>query len=113
FLVGGLEPADARAGYVEGIKTAAATLAEASTAESGKNPQLQAVNEVLATYTGLVESARANNRQGFPIGAAYLRQASQTLRDDALPRLEALVNDERNRVDGSSNAVGNGQDGLL
>jgi hypothetical protein len=113
FLVGGLEPADARAGYIDGIKTAAATLAEASTAESGTNSQLQAVNEVLATYTGLVESARANNRQGFPIGAAYLRQASQTLRDDALPQLEALVGAERDRVDHSSNDVGNGQDGLL
>ena len=28
-------------------------------------------------YAGLIEQARANNRQGFPIGAAYLRAANE------------------------------------
>ena len=114
FLVGGLEPADARKGYVEGIDAAAATLAEASNAESGSDAQrLQAVNKVLTTYTGLIESARANNRQGFPIGAAYLRQASKSIRDEALPPLAELVSAERKKVDDASNTVGNVQDGLL
>ena len=40
FLVGGLEPADARAGYVDGINTAAATLADASNADSGSAAKL-------------------------------------------------------------------------
>jgi hypothetical protein len=113
FLVGGLEPADARAGYVDGINTAASTLAEASNADPGSAVKLASVNQVLATYTGLIESARANNRQGFPIGAAYLRQASKSIRDDALPPLEELVTTERNRFDGSANAVSDTQDGLL
>jgi hypothetical protein len=113
FLVGGLEPADARAGYVDGINTAAATLAAASNADSGSAANLQAVNKVLTNYAGLVESARANNRQGFPIGAAYLRQASKTIRDDALPPLADLVSAERNRVDSSANTVANAQDGIL
>jgi hypothetical protein len=113
FLVGGLEPADARAGYVDGINTAAATLAEAANADARSAQKLQAVNQVLATYTGLVESARANNRQGFPIGAAYLRQASKSIRDDALPPLADLVRDERDSVASSANTVGNAQDGIL
>lgn len=113
FLVGGLEPADARAGYVDGIETAAATLAEAANADSRSAEKLQAVNQVLASYAGLVESARANNRQGFPIGAAYLRQASTSIRDDALPPLADLVRDERDRVASSSNTVGNAQDAAL
>ncbi len=113
FLVGGLEPADARAGYVDGINTAAATLAEAANADSGSAAALQTVNQVLTNYTGLVESARANNRQGFPIGAAYLRQASKTIRDDALPPLADLVSQERIRVDSSANTVGNVQDTAL
>jgi hypothetical protein len=113
FLVGGLEPADARAGYVDGINTAAATLAEATNADARSAKKLQAVNQVLATYTGLVESARANNRQGFPIGAAYLRQASKSIRDDALPPLADLVRDERDQVASSANTVGNAQDGIL
>ena len=37
------------------------------------------MNRVLTEYTGLIEAARANNRQGFPVGAAYLRQASRVL----------------------------------
>jgi hypothetical protein len=34
------------------------------------------VSTLLSQYTGLVEQARANNRQGFPVGAAYQRQAN-------------------------------------
>jgi hypothetical protein len=113
FLVGGLEPADAHAGYVEGINSAAVTLAAASNADAGSAKELEAVNKVLAVYTGLIESARANNRQGFPIGAAYLRQASKSIRDDALPPLETLVSAERKRVDSSASTVGSAQDEAL
>ena len=37
----------------------------------------------LSVYTGLVETARANNRQGLPVGAAYQREASNLMRDGA------------------------------
>jgi hypothetical protein len=43
------------------------------------------MTESLPTYAGLVESARANNRQGFPVGAAYLRAASTILTGTVLP----------------------------
>jgi tetrahydromethanopterin S-methyltransferase subunit F len=36
-------------------------------------------------YTGLVETARANNRLGLPLGAAYLREASRLMRGTLLP----------------------------
>jgi hypothetical protein len=113
FLVGGLEPTDVRAGYTDGIHTAAATLAEASSADANDAHTLQVVNEALTTYTGMIEAARANNRQGFPIGAAYLRAASKSIQGDALPPLEQLVNDERSRVDASSNAATDAQRELL
>src|SRR3954447_25169847 len=105
FLVGGLEPADVRAQYDAGIATAARTLTEATSANAADQPQLGAVNRVLATYAGLIESARANNRQGFPIGAAYLRQASDLVQQSALPRLERLVRVEQARVDDSTGAA--------
>jgi hypothetical protein len=111
FLVGGGEPADARQTYVTSIANAAAILAEASNADDDK--RLQEVNQVLTRYTGLIESARANNRQNFPIGAAYLRQASKSIRDDALPKLEALVLVERGRVDDSGDTAGTAQDLLV
>jgi hypothetical protein len=113
FLVGGLEPADARAGYVDGINTAATTLAAASNADSGGGAELEAVNQVLTSYTGLIESARANNRQGFPIGAAYLRQASRSIRDDALPPLAELVQEERSRVENATSAATTAKNGVV
>lgn len=113
FLVGGGEPPATRQTYVDSIANASALLAEASNADAGGAEALQAVNEVLTNYTGLIESARANNRQNFPIGAAYLRQASKTIRDNALPDLATLVQQERDRVDSSSNSVANAQDQLL
>jgi hypothetical protein len=42
-------------------------------------------------YAVSIEQARANNRQGLPVGAAYLRNASSTLRSGALPILDNLV----------------------
>jgi hypothetical protein len=41
---------------------------------------LAEANASLTTYTGLIESARANNRQGFPVGIGYLKNASTVLR---------------------------------
>ncbi len=60
---------------------------------------LASVNDVVTRYTGLVESARANNRLGYPLGAAYLRQATSLLRADALPPLADLGRTEQRRVD--------------
>lgn len=109
FLVGGLEPAAARAAYTNGISSASKTLAVASGVNADDAVTLQKVNDVITTYTGLVEAARSNNRQGYPIGAAYLRQATNLLRDQALPVLERLVATEEQRVDdaysSSANAV--------
>ena len=47
FLVGGLEPTAARAGYTDGIATAARTLAAAASANPDDATALQAVNRVL------------------------------------------------------------------
>ena len=45
-----------------------------------------------------IELARANNRQGLPLGAQYLRNASAELRTDALPLLESLTTANQQRV---------------
>ena len=39
----------------------------------------------MPVYTGEVETARADDRLGLPLGAAYLREASGLLRDTLLP----------------------------
>jgi hypothetical protein len=97
FLVGGLEPAAARRAYEQGIGAASQGLAE-SAANPADAVVLAKVNAVVSRYTGLVETARSNNRLGYPLGAAYLRQATDLLRSDALPPLESLGRTEQERV---------------
>lgn len=91
FLVGGLEPAGQRAAYEESITAASQLIAQAADAEPADQAALAALNVELIDYTESIELARANNRQGFPIGAQYLRLASSGLRADALPILQNLV----------------------
>ncbi len=98
FLVGGLEPADERKSYDDGIAGATADIAATSAGSTSDAAVLVKTNQVLAKYAGLMESARANNRQGFPIGAAYLRQASNLLRTEALPPLAQAVGVEQARI---------------
>ena len=91
FLVGGLEPASQRAAYEESITAASQLIAQAADAEPADQAALSALNVELVDYTENIELARANNRQGFPIGAQYLRLASNGLRADALTILQNLV----------------------
>jgi hypothetical protein len=104
FLVGGLEPPAARSAYEQGIATASRTLADASGVDTHDAAALAEVNDVITRYTGLVESARSNNRLGYPLGAAYLRQAATLLRTSALPALEDLGKTEQRRVDDAYSA---------
>lgn len=89
FLVGGLEEPQQRARYDELVASAASSIA--SLAEAGSAQDLGAVSADLATYAGLIEQARAANRQGFPVGTAYLAQASRLMQDDLLPTLDTVV----------------------
>lgn len=107
FLVGGLEPAEARARYESSLSEAAqAGPSLAATARGdGEAADLAAVSDAVQRYAGLVESARANNRQGFPVGAAYLDQASAALRDEVLPTIDEVAVSTSERVDGDMTSV--------
>jgi hypothetical protein len=113
FLVGGLEPPDQRASYAAGIAGATAAIAQASAGSSDDATTLAKTNQLLAQYAGLIESARANNRQGFPIGSAYLRQASNLLRLQMLPPLATLVADEQARITNAYNLSATESDALI
>ena len=101
FLKGGLEPAARRAEYLADLHRASAALA-ALGPKVGGSPQAAAavatITEQLPVYAGRVESARANNRQGFPVGAAYLRWASQLLDGTILPAADHLYAIEARRL---------------
>jgi hypothetical protein len=99
FLLAGLEPSAQRDRYESSLATATATLADvAANSRPNDSEALRGVNQSIARYAGLVESARANNRQGFPVGAAYQRQASGQLRTDVLPVLTDLSDVTQSRV---------------
>ena len=106
FLAGGLEPAAARQRYDADITQAAIRIeaasalvgsaaartqvpghlaAQASATDSAIGDDLAILSGQLPTYTDEVGTARADNRLGLPLGAAYLREASALLRGTLLP----------------------------
>ncbi|MFI9200303.1 hypothetical protein [Streptomyces sp. NPDC053048] len=101
FLAGGQEPRAVRARYEKDIALASALLVKAAANTGGSDRtarQIATLNEQLPVYTGLVESARANNRQGLPLGGAYLRHAGDRMREDLLPAARALYEAETGRL---------------
>ncbi|MEU6478828.1 hypothetical protein ABZ858_18415 [Streptomyces sp. NPDC047017] len=98
----GLQESDAtRERYEADVRTAAAGLVEAaanSSPTSSSAATITRLNELLPRYKGLVESARANNRQGFPVGGAYLRTANTTMQEQMLPAAEDLYQKENQRL---------------
>ena len=59
-----------RARYQQALADAASALADATAGatDSATRTAVAEISAQLAAYTGLVESARANNLQGFPSG---------------------------------------------
>ncbi|WP_270889774.1 hypothetical protein [Pedococcus sp. 5OH_020] len=98
FLVGGLEPAGQRADYTAAVAAASQLIAEAAQNQPADGRALGALNQALLDYATEIEQARANNRQGLPIGAQYLKDASAHLRSDAVPLLKNLVTANTARV---------------
>ena len=89
FLVGGLEPPAARKRYLADIQAAGTEIenatAQGGTTLGGASRDLATLSEDLPIYAGEIETARADNRQGYPLGAAYLREASGLMRSTLLP----------------------------
>lgn len=93
FLSGGVEPAAVRERYQSDIADAGAALAVVAGGRAGGERGDVAVAQIsaeLPVYTGLVETARMYNRQGAPLGGAYLREASGLMRERLLPAAEEL-----------------------
>ncbi|PPG43768.1 hypothetical protein C5C20_08045 [Rathayibacter rathayi] len=107
FLVGGLEPTELRASYVASLTGAASAIAGLSAAEPADTEALARVASSITTYSGLIEQARANNRQGFPVASAYLDQASAALSGEGgiLEDLDGLVSSGADRVAAAYDAV--------
>ncbi|MBF6175422.1 hypothetical protein [Nocardia blacklockiae] len=97
FISGGLEPEPVRDRYSQAVGQAAAELVAQTNAGSGASgaddPDGHLRTRIateLPVYTGLVETARANNREGHPVGAAYLSEASNLMQTTMLPAAREL-----------------------
>ncbi|MCE6997516.1 hypothetical protein LZG04_22345 [Saccharothrix sp. S26] len=101
FLSGGVESAALRSRYEADVAKAAAALSAATT-EITRSPELtealSTLSGQLPVYTGLIETARVHNRQGNPVGAAYLREASTLMRTHLLPAARELYGVETGNV---------------
>jgi hypothetical protein len=108
FLSGGNQTPLMRARYQQALASAAAALADATAGapDAETRKALAEVSAQLATYTGLVEAARANNAQGFPIGSAYLREASSSMQTKLLPGAEKVYAADLARVEQAQRRVG-------
>jgi hypothetical protein len=110
FLSSGEEPFALRHEYQADIAQAARKL-EAATAAAGQSvagKQLAILSAGLPVYTGFIETARADNRLGLPLGAAYLREASGFMRGTLLPaarKVYALENSQLAAADQQATAV--------
>lgn len=100
FLRGGVEPAQLRARYLADLRDASVQLANLGHRVQGSREPaaISAIGAALPVYSGLMETARANNRQGFPVGAAYVRQASELMRGKMLPAAGRLYASESQRL---------------
>jgi hypothetical protein len=104
FLSGGLEPINGPLRYQADIALAAAHL-ESATAAAGHSPaaaDLATLSAGLPVYTGEVQTARADNRLGLPLGAAYLREASDLMRHKLLPAARNISAAANARLAGAS-----------
>ncbi|MEV6164150.1 hypothetical protein AB0L71_19860 [Streptomyces sp. NPDC052052] len=102
FLAGAQEPRDVRDRYDRDIEEASGLLVKAAAntdPSTASGHEITTLNEELPRYTGLIERARANNRQGLPLGGAYLRYANQKMSNVLLPAAERLYAAETGRLD--------------
>ncbi|MFD3497680.1 hypothetical protein [Streptomyces sp. NPDC058678] len=101
FLAGGQETAASRDTYEKDIDAAAEGLVQAAANSDPDSPAAATVtklNRLLPEYKGLVERARTYNRQGFPVGGAYLRYANEKMQGQMLPAAEDLYKKENERL---------------
>ncbi|GAA0498474.1 hypothetical protein Ade02nite_91690 [Paractinoplanes deccanensis] len=112
FLAGGLEPATLTDRYDDDLQRATTALTSAARrtpAEGAAADAVRVLSAGVAEYSALVATARANNRQGLPVGASYLSEASKLNRETLQPQARALFRTAQTEVNdgyGAAAALG-------
>jgi hypothetical protein len=111
FLSGATEAAAPHHQYTTDIADAMRQLevaAEKAGGDQAVGQQIQAISVLVTEYTTLVDIARADNEQGFPVGAAYLRQASELMHrpaDGILAKVDQLGDLDAQDLNGENTAL--------
>jgi hypothetical protein len=100
------EPRMVRLRYEQAITDASVAVTRASSGltDASLVELLGRINAELAVYTGLIEIARTNNREGNPVGSSYLSEASGLMQSTILPDAQRLYQETAERVDTETTA---------
>lgn len=105
-FIAGTEPRAVRQRYEQAITDASVAVTRASSGLTDEQmvQLLGRLNAELSVYTGLVETARTNNRAGNPVGSSYLSEASALMQTQILPSAQRLYEETSQRVDSETTA---------
>ena len=105
-FIAGAEPRAVRQRYEQAITDAAVSVTRASSGLTDPPlvELLGRVNAQLAVYTGLIETARTNNRMGNPVGSSYLSEASGLMQQTILPDAQRLYEQTSAQLDSETGA---------
>jgi hypothetical protein len=102
YLQPGVDSVDLRHRYDDDIEVAGRHLTLVAGA-AGTSPKarhaVRVISQQMPVYTGLVEAARANDRQGNSVSSAYLRDASRVMREDILPQATIVYEHAAHQLD--------------
>ena len=101
FLAGPVVPTSVQSGFDQDMSNASAALAAASQRAgtgSDVSQQLATLTSALPIYGEKIATAEEYNRQGFPVGAAYLTEANNLMRTTLLPAASNLYAIEQARL---------------
>ena len=105
-FIAGTEPQAVRERYEQAITDASVAVTRASSGLTDP-PMVEVlgrINAQLAVYTGLIETARINNRLGNPVGSSYLSEASSLMQQKILPDAQYLYEATSARMDAETGA---------
>ena len=108
FISGGRESPELRSEYLTAMATASSAmiaaadgLSVATESDSRDRPardDLKTLATSIPIYTGLIETARTNNRLANPVGSAYLSEASTLMLGTILPAAQRLYEDRSSAI---------------
>ncbi|WP_415950414.1 hypothetical protein [Streptomyces sp. KLOTTS4A1] len=101
FLAADEESPELRRRYQRDMDQAAEKLSAAAGASRGAGrsaTHIATLNKLLPEYAERIESARTYNRQGLPLGGAYLRNANDLMQDKMLPEARKLYEAEKKQL---------------